>query len=173
MYGTDYGSSDHLNFYDELLHIPLLFAQIHPENDKVSKRAHNANLCSSTSVGDILFDNVVSSSLADSSTYHSEYVIAESACAGPCIMGLKPIKIAVRSKTHKLVYFDSPMNEFGHSHVIQFFDLALDPHEKRNLYDSEHGNKIFRDLYDIARQRADTVRANTTRELDMEVWNPK
>ncbi|GHC27953.1 sulfatase-like hydrolase/transferase [Aidingimonas halophila] len=154
-YGAHYGVSDHLNFYDELTHVPFMVYDGKNSGDFF-------NLLSTEDTGMILKnivkeDKYLSKIVSDSSR---EWVISEHATPGVCAIPFKPIKIAVRSNSKKLVYIDMPSQRFGKSEVIQAYDLNHDPLEKINMRLHVESDHEFRQLKEIAKERANVIRSH-------------
>ncbi|MFN3685687.1 sulfatase-like hydrolase/transferase [Salinarimonas sp.] len=160
-YGAHHGVSDHLNFWEELLHVPLVVTGPGIEPGAVHELVSTLDVGSILEAAadrDRLGPEAASQALAR--RFGRDHVIAEHALPGTCLPQFKPIKICVRDERRKIVYLDTPGRDWGESHVIHAFDLVADPHETRNLHAICERDPGFRRLIDIARDRAAHLREN-------------
>lgn len=154
-YGACDGISDHLNLFDELMHIPLLFRGPGCSGDY-------GDLVSILDIGSILLSLSSGADVATCARARKrDCVVSEHAYPGSCAIPYKPLKIAVRSTEAKVVWFDPPDDRFGPARVVQAYDLVADPLEKTNLaHEVGRIPKLAALAQAASRRAADVRRAN-------------
>jgi arylsulfatase A-like enzyme len=147
------------DFYDELYHIPIAFINEDIQPQRVE------GLYSSLDIAPTLlnFLNIqIPSSfrgmvIEDQANSGREYVMMEHLGPGPCDFKSKPIKVCVRSNTHKLLYEMPPFGEPRIGYIKELYAILDDPLEQKNLAGQEIMSNNVQKLLFIAKKRVHEI----------------
>jgi hypothetical protein len=154
-----YRDGDHVNlFYDELLHIPVVF--VHPNIESGSYDG----LCSAIDIGPTVLDllgmespdGFKGESIQNLPEGGREYVVAEDMGRGP-VDPMKPAKITVRSANKKVVCSAPILDNETRLEIIAAYNLHTDPGERNPIVESELPPS-FSTIVSCCHQRTDQIR---------------
>lgn len=148
------------DFYDELYHVPIAFINKDIQPQKMDG-LHSSLDIAPTLLN--LLDIPIPSSfrgmvVGNQTNFERDHVIMEHLGPGPCDFTSKPIKVCVRSNTHKLLYEMPPLGEGQEGYVKELYDLVIDPLEQKNLAGREIMSSNALRLLSIAKKRVHEIR---------------
>ena len=150
------------HFFEEYVHVPISF--IHPRLPEKEIDGLVTLMDAGPTILDILGipipGHFKGSPLTNGAGVprQREHVILEHLGLGPGDLNIKPIKLCVVGRNHKLIYTNPPNRKNGEGMVEGFFDLSADPMESNNLVEDPGLRPIISNMQAIAQKRCRTIR---------------
>ena len=154
------------SFYEEHIRVPLAFS--HPD---LTPRIVDG-LCTTMDIGPTILDvlgvarpaSFIGRPVYDPEIDSREHVVLENLGRGACDVTRKPIRMAIRSKNEKAVFFEDPERLDGVCVAAEAYDLRADPDEFENLLERNESPAYLERFRALAEERCRDIRRQAVRQ---------